>query len=247
MSKSIKNIIIFVIILVILGVAYFMFFGKTKTPTTTPTNTNTALQITATGAAPTNSVINPNPLSAAEATKISQEFVNQLLNLQAIKLNDDIFSSLAFQSLQDFSIVLVQPGNEGRPNPFAPFGADEANPNASSTNGDVTFTPGETWTTVKLGNINISYPPSWTNAPISTVVSGSSNVTVVGYTFNLPGGFTITWGGPQSSCTANQYGSFQYGVSTKTCVKNATVELKGQSPTPEVKNSFGELVQRNLQ
>lgn len=246
MSKSIKNIIIFIIILVILAVAYFMFFGKTKAPTNTTSSSN--LQTTATGAAPTNSVVNTNAnaMTSAEATKISQEFVNQLLNLQAIKLNDDIFSSLAFQSLQDFSIVLVQPGNEGRPNPFAPFGADEAIPNSSSTDGSVIFTPGEAWTIIKLGNNDISYPPSWSNTPITAVTPGASQATVVGYTFNIPGGFMITWGGPQSSCTSGQFGSFQYGVSTKACIKNLTVQLNGQNLTPEAKTSFGELIQRNM-
>jgi hypothetical protein len=244
MSKNIKNIIIFVIILAIIATAYFMFFGKTSAPANTPTNS--ALQTTATGTAPTNSVVNPNAMTSAEATKISQEFVNQLLNLQAIKLNDDIFSSLAFQSLQDFSIVLVQPGNEGRPNPFAPFGADGIDPNGSSTLNDAVFTPGEAWTIVKIGNANVSYPPSWTSVPISTVGPNSAQAVVVGYTFNIPGGFTITWGGPQSSCTSGQFGSFQYGVSTKVCVKNLTVQLNGENLTDEAKANFGELIQRNM-
>lgn len=244
MSKSIKNIIIFIIIVVILAIAYFMFFGKTSAPTNAPTNS--ALQTTATGVAPTNSVVNPNAMTSAEATRISQEFVNQLLNLQAIKLNDDIFSSLAFQSLQDFSIVLVQPGNEGRPNPFAPFGADGIDPNGSSTLNDAVFTPGEAWTIVKIGNVNISYPPSWTSVPISTVGPNSSQAVVVGYTFNIPGGFTITWGGSQSSCTSGQFGSFQYGVSTKACVKNLAVQLNGENLTDEAKANFGELIQRNM-
>lgn len=244
MSKNIKNIIIFIIIAVVIAIAYFMFFGKASTPANTPTNS--ALQTTATGTAPTNSVVNPNVMTSAEATKISQEFVNQLLNLQAIKLNDDIFSSLAFQSLQDFSIVLVQPGNEGRPNPFAPFGADELDPNSSFIQSEAVFISGESWTNVKIGNINISYPPSWTSVPISVVSPNSSQTTIVGYTFSIPGGFEITWGGSQSSCTSNQFGSFQYGVSTKACVKNLTVQLNGENLTPEAKANFGELIQRNM-
>lgn len=243
MSKNIKNIIIFLIIVVIIAVAYFMFFGKTSAPSNT--TTNSSLQSTTTGAPPTSSVVNPNAMTSVEATKISQEFVNQLLNLQAIKLNDDIFSSLAFQSLQDFSIVLVQPGNEGRPNPFAPFGADEATPNADSS-GDVTFTAGQSWPTVSLGNINIFYPPIWNYTPITAVTPNSSQTTTVGYTFNLPGGFNVTWGGPQSSCSSGQFGSFQYGVSTKVCVKNLIVQLNGQNFPDEVKASFGELIQRNI-
>jgi hypothetical protein len=130
MKKNIKNIIIFVIILIIVAVGYYLFFGKTSS--LTGVAPSSSLQ-TSTGQVPIDSVIDPNSMTTIDASQISQEFVNQLLNLQAIKLNDDIFSSLAFQSLQDFSIVLVQPGNEGRPNPFAPFGSDDENPDATTT------------------------------------------------------------------------------------------------------------------
>jgi hypothetical protein len=242
MSKSIKNIIIFVVIVIILGVGYFMFFGKTSAPVS---NTNSSLQTSA-GVAPVNSVVSTNSLTSAEATKISQEFVNQLLNLQAIKLNDDIFSSLAFQSLQDFSIVLVQPGNEGRPNPFAPFGTDGLDPSNSISTDSAVITTGESWVAVKLGNRDVLHLPSWTPVPITALSSNNSTTVTVGYTFTLPGGFTITFGGPQSSCTTNQFGSFQYGVSTKTCIKNFTVQLNGENPTPEIKTSFGDFVQKNL-
>lgn len=142
MSKKIKNIIIVVVILAIVLVAYFLFFGKSKTPIPAK---NTGSLTTSSGA-PVTSVVNPNPTPAntVEASKISQEFVNQLLNLKAIKLNDDIFSSLAFQSLEDFTITLVQPGNEGRNNPFAPFGADATVPADATpgiSNGTINVTP----------------------------------------------------------------------------------------------------------
>lgn len=243
MSKTIKNILIFIIILVIIGVAYFMFFGKTKNvPAAT---SNSALQTSA-GTAPTNSVINPNPLTGAEATRISQEFVNQLINLQAIKLKDDIFSSLAFQSLQDFSIVLVQPGNEGRPNPFAPFGADEADPNAPATPGGDIFTPGAAWISVKLANKDVFYSPSWMTTPINYLMQGATQSSIVGHTFTLPDGAQIVYGGPQAACNSGMFGSFQYGVSVKTCVKNVTAELIGQNPSAESKNAFGDFVQKNM-
>ena len=132
MKKNIKNIIIVVVLLALAGVAYYLFAGKISTPVAT---TSSSLQ-TSTGAVPTNSIINPDQLTQDDASRISQQFVNQLVNLKAIKLNDDIFSSLAFQSLQDFSITLVQPGNEGRPNPFAPFDADGIDPNSSTTVSD---------------------------------------------------------------------------------------------------------------
>lgn len=250
MTKTIKNIIIFVLILAIIGVAYFMFFGKTsKVPATT---SNSALQ-TSTGTTPVNSVVNPTPLSEAEANKISQEFVNQLLNLQAIKLNDDIFSSLAFQSLQDFSIVLVQPGNEGRPNPFAPFGSDELDPNAPATDPSGVIIPGSSsataWPTVALGNVSIAYNSSWTSAPINYSAPGTTQSSVVGYTFTLTSGAKISWAGAQTNCTSTTHPSFAYGVSIKACVKGRTAELimPGTTPTisAEDKSAFGDFVQKN--
>ncbi len=243
MSKTIKYIIIVVLVLVIIAVAYFMFFGKTaNVPAAAP---NTALQTSA-GTAPVNSVVSQTPLSEAEATRISQEFVNQLLNLQAIKLKDDILSSLAFQSLQDFSITLVQPGNEGRPNPFAPFGADGTEPNASGTDSNIIFTPGQAWNSVKLGNSDIFYASTWTYETINSTPQNGGQPSVVGYTFNLPNGNHVSFGGLQSACTSSMFGSFQYGVSTKTCVRGATVELTGSTLTTEDKNAFGDFIQRNI-
>jgi hypothetical protein len=157
MKMNIKNIIMFVIILVIVGVLYFVFFGG-KAKLAPSANTNNSLTTSATGAAPVNSIINQTPVTSADATKISQEFVSQLLNLQAIKLNDDILSSLAFQSLQDFSITLIQPGNEGRPNPFAPFGADGIDPNATGTpSGVIIPVPGNA-TSTPSGNATSTLP-----------------------------------------------------------------------------------------
>lgn len=132
MKKYLKNIIIIVVLLILAGAGYYVFTTQTKG--VVPANTS-SLQ-TSSGTTPTNSIINPSQLTQDDAAKISQQFINQLVNLKAIKLNDDIFSSLAFQSLQDFSIVLVQPGNEGRPNPFAPFDADGQNPNDLNQEGD---------------------------------------------------------------------------------------------------------------
>lgn len=114
-----------VVILIIVGVVYFVFFGN-KAPVETA-STNGSLQ--SSSGAPVSGIIQDTPASTVEASQIGQEFVNQLLNLQAIKLDDGVFSSLAFQSLEDFTIILVQPGNEGRPNPFAPFGSDGVDPN----------------------------------------------------------------------------------------------------------------------
>lgn len=60
----------------------------------------------------------------AENAVVENELIALLLELKALKLDDSIFSSSAFQSLQDFSQALVSEP-VGRSNPFAPLGSDQ--------------------------------------------------------------------------------------------------------------------------
>ena len=48
-----------------------------------------------------------------------------LLSLNNIKLDEEIFSSGLFTSLEDFTIALPETGPSGRKNPFAPIGKEE--------------------------------------------------------------------------------------------------------------------------
>jgi hypothetical protein len=65
---------------------------------------------------------------------VAKDFLALLLNVKNIKLNDAVFSDVAFNSLQDSSVPLIPDGNEGRPNPFAQFGSDAlATPPAPTT------------------------------------------------------------------------------------------------------------------
>lgn len=129
MNKILKTILIIVVIgaLVFVGVT---MFGD---PQTTNTATNSGLRST-TNSQPlsvtqTNTTANPSLMNTED---INREFVAMLLNLEAIRLNDDIFSEPAFRVLRDNSIRLNQPGNEGRPNPFAPIGLDIVSRNQNS-------------------------------------------------------------------------------------------------------------------
>jgi len=61
---------------------------------------------------------------AASNSLISKDFLALLLNVRNIKLDDAIFSDLAFNSLRDSSITLIPDGTEGRKNPFAQLGSD---------------------------------------------------------------------------------------------------------------------------
>lgn len=118
MNKTLKKIIIVLVVLVIIGIGASFFAGD-KTSNQNPLQ---SIVSGGTGAILTqNATTNQN---FANTEEINREFIATLLNLQAIKLNDDIFSQPAFTVLVDNSVRLNQPGNHGRPNPFAPIGLD---------------------------------------------------------------------------------------------------------------------------
>jgi hypothetical protein len=61
---------------------------------------------------------------SGDASALASGFLSTLLAIQGIKLNTDLFSNQSFGLLADNTYELIQPGNEGRPNPFAPIGSD---------------------------------------------------------------------------------------------------------------------------
>lgn len=107
---KIKNIIIFIIIVVILIFIYIYFF-KSKDPEASLTSTS-------------GNAVLPTTNTSDKNLSIGKDFLTVLLNVKNIKLDDSIFSDLAFSTLHDSSILLVPDGTEGRPNPFAPIGSD---------------------------------------------------------------------------------------------------------------------------
>lgn len=112
MTPKIKNIIIFVGIGVVLILVYvFLIKGNSSTDQASLTST------TGNGVVPVSGPVDEN-------SQIAQDFLTLLLNVKGITLNDSIFSDDAFKSLKDSSIELTPDGTEGRPNPFAPIGAD---------------------------------------------------------------------------------------------------------------------------
>ncbi len=104
-----KNIIIFIAIGAVVVLGYVLFFKKSpeeKVLVSAPT--------------PFTQTQTPAPGGAA-----AKDFLTLLLSVRSIKLDDAIFSNVAFTSLDpSHSIILVPDGSEGRPNPFAPFGSD---------------------------------------------------------------------------------------------------------------------------
>lgn len=118
MSKTLKKIIIVLVIFALVGVGASLFLGDTDEVTS---------QLQSLGTGETAAPLTQNATTSstvADTEEINREFISMLLNLQSIKLTDDIFSEPAFEALVDNTVRLNQPGNEGRPNPFAPIGSD---------------------------------------------------------------------------------------------------------------------------
>lgn len=118
MSKTLKKIILVLVVFALVGVGASLFLGDTGEVTN---------QLQSLGTGETAAPLTQNAITSstvADTEEINREFISMLLNLQSIKLSDDIFSEPAFEALVDNTVRLNQPGNEGRPNPFAPIGSD---------------------------------------------------------------------------------------------------------------------------
>lgn len=115
MSSTIKNIILFLGIGIVLVVLYVIIFkgGDKEEDFATTVDLGTG-QTTTTF---------PETLPEEKA-EIARAFLSDLLSIRNIGLDADVFSEITFSSLRDAGIVLIQDGKEGRPNPFAPIGQD---------------------------------------------------------------------------------------------------------------------------
>jgi hypothetical protein len=114
MTPKIKNILIFVTIAAVFILIYIFFI---KAP---PDESNLLIL----PPSPGTTGLNQAPVASGGSLPITRDFLSLLLNTKNINLDDAIFSSTAFISLRDSSIILTPDGNEGRPNPFAPIGVD---------------------------------------------------------------------------------------------------------------------------
>lgn len=118
-----KNILIFILVAAVIAAVYIFFFKKPAQ------ESGSALVSTAGSAA---LPLTP-AVGNASAGNVTQDFLNLLLSVKEIKLDDSIFKDIAFQSLDGtHSITLTPDGTEGRPNPFAPIGSDIVTPPPSA-------------------------------------------------------------------------------------------------------------------
>ncbi len=115
--KTIRNTIIFLSLAAIFAAIYFFYIKPSSdTPALTSSTTSSSSASSPLGTSSTQTGTNGN---------VAQDFLNLLLSVKSIKLNDAIFSDAAFATLDgSHSIILTPDGTEGRPNPFAPFSAD---------------------------------------------------------------------------------------------------------------------------
>lgn len=109
--KKILKAVVFIIIIAIIGVVGYSFLNKDN------------------GQKAVNPLESSSGVMAVgdvdvEATSVSNQFLELLLNMQNIKLDQSIFQDESFRSLEDFSVDIVPRGNEGRINPFAPVGVE---------------------------------------------------------------------------------------------------------------------------
>jgi hypothetical protein len=167
MNPKIKNIIILVGVIIVLVLIYVFFIKKTPTPVALTSSSGAPLADTTTNG--------NNP-----ASTIGSDFVSVLLSVKNIKLDDSVFQNPAFLSLKDSTIILVQDGNEGRPNPFAPIGSEATvapSINTGLTVGTPTTTPGtpDTNASTNTGTPNTST----TNTNTATPLTGTNTSTGV--------------------------------------------------------------------
>lgn len=133
---KIKNILIFVIIAGAIFSAYFIFIKPGSQDEASLVESGPLPEINTDSFG----VSAETPLNVPQA---AGDFLTLLLNVRNIKLEAAILSDPAFQSLKDSSIVLVPDGTEGRPNPFAPIGADRAEPKLGNEQSNPTVGSGE--------------------------------------------------------------------------------------------------------
>ncbi|MBP6060657.1 MAG: hypothetical protein KA515_01475 [Candidatus Pacebacteria bacterium] len=114
MSSNIRNTIIFLGILMIFTGIYVFFF-RDSGPTANLTVSKGAGPVT----------VDTNTANTQQ-TILAQKFLSLLLNVKNTKLDVSIFSDNAFLGLVDATTPLPADGNEGRANPFAPFGSEAA-------------------------------------------------------------------------------------------------------------------------
>lgn len=154
---NLKKISIIVVIVILAFIAYsYMISGNSKS------SSGVTKQNVAGGTAVT-------PGSAA-LDGPGKDFVTQLLAIQNIKFNLDLFSDPVFLGLQDYSRDLV-PQESGRPNPFAPLDGDTSSASAGTAFSG--FSPGTADVIAPPDSTSNNTAPANTNTGTKTPAKAS--------------------------------------------------------------------------
>jgi hypothetical protein len=193
-----KKILYIVLIVVVLAVLYTVFIKPDATTDSPLASTDDGTEVALT----------------EEDSVTNEAFLNTLLNLRGISLDESIFASNEFGTLQDFTITLIQPGTHGRPNPFAPIGSDDsslsgvetimtlpaANISSSSAvfNGSLisTLVPTERWFEWGTTTAPSTRTPSivTASAPFTTTLSGLTPLSTYYYKAAAKAGGVLYYG-----------------------------------------------------
>lgn len=132
MSGTFKKV---VIIVVALGAIIFVILSVGNKPKTD----NNLVSSNPTGD-PITGIAGGINATAPSTSLGTDEFLTKLLSIKNIELNGSIFEEPAFSTLKDSSIILIQDGTEGRPNPFAPIGFENLSTGAIQSTTPTTST-----------------------------------------------------------------------------------------------------------
>jgi uncharacterized protein (UPF0333 family) len=100
MASKIKNIIIFTVIAAILILVYIFFVKPAPVQQNLVSSTNSPISVSNTVAENAN-ILNQNSL-------IAKDLLSVLLSVKNLRLDDSIFSNVAFINLHDYSIVILK-------------------------------------------------------------------------------------------------------------------------------------------
>lgn len=151
MKSIIRTIIILAVVTALGIVGYKMFIQKDTAATDNSslvTTSGVAVDTSAAGA-----------LSNQDAETATRDFLTLLLNVRSIKLDNSLFTSNAFSTLQDLSRPINPDTNPGRDNPFAPLGADTSAVSTQVTTGNpsaVSATASTLNGTLSVGGTNVT-------------------------------------------------------------------------------------------
>jgi hypothetical protein len=114
MSNTIKIAIVGALLLGLVILGYLYSTNKKEDNPSGPLSSQTGFS---TSVQPQNTVV-------SQENEVRDQFLNLLLSMRNVKLDNSLFTSDSFKILRDFSSPLSSDGTQGRPNPFAPIGQD---------------------------------------------------------------------------------------------------------------------------